>query len=758
MAQRAKIDPIHEGLDHHRAGRLSAAEKIYRAILRRQPRHLDALHLLGLSLHERGLTEDGLVYVQRAIHLQPRFALALRTLGDMLRCHDRLLEALFAYDRALQVRPDFVEALANRGNTLFALRRYDEALADYERVLALNDKIASVWSDHGNALMGMGRLDESLVSQDRAVAMAPGIAKFWSNRGTVLRALARPDEALVCYDRAMELGDQAAALLAKRGNALHALERVDEAAAAFDAAIALEPDCSEHWSSRGLVADGAAKALGFHERARELAPGDPAIQTNLGNTLLELERYDEAEAAFERATAIAPGRNYVLGNLLALRLRHADWHDHASLLGRVQAATDAGGAVSLPFNSLYWSRGAQDDRLVAGAVARTLPPLPAVWRGRPYRHSRIRLAYVSSDFRNHVTAQLMQGVIASHDRDRFETLAIDLWAGPEDSKRAALKGLFGTFLPLASADTATITQTMIDHEVDIAVDLNGHTKGNRINIFAHRSAPVQVSYLANPMTMALPYMDYILADRHVLPVEDEPFFTENAARLPFSYQPNDDQRPIAQPPTRASCGLPANGIVFCAMHAVMKINPALFDCWMRLLASVPGSVLWLLKTASRATDNLRREAFARGIDPARLVFADPVIPEQYLARLSIADLFLDAVPFNAHTTASDALWVGLPLITCTGGNFAGRVATSVLHAIGLPELATPDLAAYETLARELALDADRLRTLRLALWLNRGKAPLFDTVRHTRYLERAYTTMWERAEAGMPPESFDVPA
>ena len=215
---------------------------------------------------------------------------------------------------------------------------------------------------------------------------------------------------------------------------------------------------------------------------------------------------------------------------------------------------------------------------------------------------------------------------------------------------------------------------------------------------------------------------------------------------------------MARPSTRAACGLPAQGIVFCAMHTTMKLNPTLFDCWMRLLASVPGSVLWLLKAAPRATDNLRREALARGIDPSRLIFADPVPPEQYLARLSIADLFLDATPFNAHTTASDALWAGLPLITCGGANFAGRVATSVLHAIGLPELATADLAAYETLARDLALDPQRLAALKATLGVNRGKAPLFDTARHTRYLEHAYERMWARAEAGLPPESFDVPA
>jgi predicted O-linked N-acetylglucosamine transferase (SPINDLY family) len=392
-------------------------------------------------------------------------------------------------------------------------------------------------------------------------------------------------------------------------------------------------------------------------------------------------------------------------------------------------------------------------------IADRHPPAPVpLWRGERYRHDRIRVAYLSADFHDHATAHLAAGLFEHHDRARFETFAVSF--GPDDrsAMRQRLERAFGRFIDVRGKTDQAIAELVRRHEIDIAVDLKGVTLGARPGVLARRPAPLQVNYLGYPGTMGAPYIDYLIADAFVVPPDGEGAYSEKVVRLPDCYQINDATRPVAQaPPSRAQAGLPPDAFVFCCFNNNYKITPDLFDVWMRLLRAVEGSVLWLLEGNAHAPGNLRREAQARGVAADRLVFAPRLADlDAHLARHRLADLFLDTHYCNAHTTASDALWAGLPLLTCAGATFASRVAGSLLHAVGLPELVTHSLADYEALALTLARDEILLADVRDRLARNRLTVPLFDTARTTRAIEQAFTAMWERHKGNEPPKGFTV--
>jgi protein O-GlcNAc transferase len=391
-------------------------------------------------------------------------------------------------------------------------------------------------------------------------------------------------------------------------------------------------------------------------------------------------------------------------------------------------------------------------------VAKDIPKRAPLARERSVaERGRIRVAYLSADFRGHATAYLMAGLFKQHDRSRFEIIGVSFGADDGSDMRAQLAGSFDQFLDVSAQGDREVAELLRQRGVDIAVDLKGHTEAGRPGILAYRPAPVQVTYLGYPGPLGLDFIDYVVGDKVILPLDQQPFYAEKFVHLPGTYQVNDSQRVIAtRAPTRAELGLPSDAFVFCCFNHTWKITPAMFDIWMRLLRSVDGSVLWLFQSNDPACANLRKEAQARGIDPARLVFAPFRDQAEHLARIACADLFLDTLPCNAHTTASDALWAGVPVLTALGETFAGRVAASLLHGVGLPELITESLPEYEALARKLATDPALLQSLRRKLAHNRSRCALFDTARFTRHLESAYTTMWEIARRGEGPRSFAV--
>jgi len=372
-----------------------------------------------------------------------------------------------------------------------------------------------------------------------------------------------------------------------------------------------------------------------------------------------------------------------------------------------------------------------------------------MWRGEIYSHTRIRVAYLSADFHDSAMGKLLAGLFEQHDRTSFEVSAISF--GPEQNSpmRKRLKGAFEHFFDVQRESDQEIADLVRRLEVDIAVDLMGFTKNNRLNVLARRPAPIQVNYLGYPGTMGASYMDYILADPTVIPDDQRAFYRETLARVPESYFVNDNRRIISErTPTRRECGLPDKGFVFCCFNNSYKITPEVFDVWMRLLKATENSVLWLFQSSSAAAANLCREAERRGVSPDRLIFALKAEAADHLARHRLADLVIDTLPYNAHTTACDALWVGVPVLTCIGTTFVGRVAASLLKANGLDELITQSLGEYEALALKLARDSSFLASFAERAVQNRNKCALFDTERSARHFEAAYRAMWERYQRG----------
>jgi predicted O-linked N-acetylglucosamine transferase (SPINDLY family) len=474
-----------------------------------------------------------------------------------------------------------------------------------------------------------------------------------------------------------------------------------------------------------------------------------------------LLRYEEAAQEYAKALRVAPDYPLARGSMFDSRVQCCDWREFERDAESIVNAVEAGKLCVTPFVFLAVSGSTRAQLRCAQTYVEARYPAASavVFKGDGYAHGRIRVAYLSGDLRQHAVSYLMAGTLEQHDRSRFETIAISF--RPEDAGEIGkrVRNAFDRFVDVSAKSDLEVAQLMRELEIDIAIDLMGITGDNRTGIFAHRPAPVQVSYLGFPGTMGAPYIDYVLADNYVIPAEHRAGYAEQVVHLPDSFQANDATREIAEKtPTRGEAGLPERGFVFCCFNNSYKITPRLFDVWMRLLLSVDGSVLWLLGDRASVASNLRREAAARGVDPGRLVFAPRLSYAEHLARYRLAGLFLDTLPFNAGTTASDALWAGLPVLTCSGEAYAARMAGSLLHAVGLPELVTHTPDDYEALALKLATDAGLLAGIRAKLAENRTTHPLFDTERFTRHLESAYTTMWERHQRGEPPASFAVQA
>ncbi len=572
-----------------------------------------------------------------------------------------------------------------------------------------------------------GRMPEAHEWLGRAVRAFPGSPDCWNNLGLVQRELGRRLDALASFDRALAIAPDHPMALNGRGVVLRDAGRLEEALASF-------------------------------ERAASAAPTFAEAHANRANALVELKRHVQAARAYEEAIALSPGTPWLTGGLAFARLNACDWSGLETLWESIAAGIARGDRVTIPFPTLGFPVSAQAQRSAARAwVAERhrpndeLGPLPARAPGE-----RIRLGYYSSDFHEHATAFLLAEVIERHDRGRFHATAFSWGPDTGDAMRKRLAQAFDDFVDVRGRPERDIAALSRERGIDIAIDLKGFALDERTGAFARRAAPVQVNYLGYPGTMGAPYMDYFIADAVTMTPALREAFDEKVVLLPGSCQPHDTRRVMDPPPARESLGLPAAGFVFCGFNAAWKINPPLFDRWMRILARAPGSVLWLLATVPVAESSLRLEAKARGIDGGRLVFAPKLAQAAHLARLGAADLLLDTLPCNAHTTASDALWAGLPVLTTPGDTFAGRVAAGVVTAAGLPELVVPTTQAYEDEAVRLASDPGRIASLKQRLAAARAGAPLFDTAAYTRHLETAFATMHARALAGLPPEPFEV--
>jgi predicted O-linked N-acetylglucosamine transferase (SPINDLY family) len=538
-----------------------------------------------------------------------------------------------------------------------------------------------------------------------------------------------------------------------------------EAEKSYRRAIALRGDFAETYNNLGIVLQEQGKfdaAIECHKRAIAIKANCPEAFQNLGVAFRAQKKFDLAIENYQKAIKLKPDYTDALDDLFHTRLRCCDWTGYASSLEKARKIVNNNQPGISPFGFLSISNSAAEQlKCAQNFISKTiLHSKESLSAGQRYKHKKIRVAYISADFRQHPVSFLMAGLFEAHDKKHFEIIGISL--KPEDKSVIGqrVKNAFSRFIDVSHLGNYEIAVLIRDLEIDIAVDLMGLTGKSRTEIFSYQPASIQVNYLGYPGTIGAVYMDYILADKHIIPTEQHDCYAEKVVYLPDSYMVTDFKMAVAeQTPTRTEVNLPENGFVFCCFNNSYKINPEMFTTWMRLLNKVENSVLWLGESNSFAADNLRKEAKLRGISPERLIFASRVDKiEEHRARQRLADLFLDALPYNAHSTTCDALWVGLPVLTCMGSAFAGRVAGSLLHAIGLSELITYNLKEYEALALKLATHPDLLADIKEKLAKNRSAYPLFNTSRFCQHLEAAYMTMWERCQRGESPASFLVPA
>ncbi|MEJ2411023.1 MAG: tetratricopeptide repeat protein [Novosphingobium sp.] len=658
---------------------------------------------MAVALYGQGQFAQALETIANLLERYPDSEVLHNTAGAVNAGLGRLDTAVAHYDKAIALAPDYFEALNNRGIALQNQGCVPEALASFDRAIGLNPGYTKAHVNRGLALGKLKRLDEALACFDLAIRLEPALAEAYSNKGNVLLTMNRPCDALAHFDKAIALKGNLASAHVNRGNALIALKRWDEAVVSYDRSIAL-------------------------------APGDAMAFRNRGIALHKLKRPDEALASYRRAHQIAPDSARDLAEVRYLEAHLCIWND-----GNGFADVPADMAVP-PFYMLRFEDNPQKQMECARAWCAEQYGAIVPAEVKPHASGgKIRIGYFSADFHNHATMYLMARLFELHDKSRFEIHAFSYGPDVQDEMRLRLINAVDAFHQVERLDDEAAARLAREAEIDIAIDLKGHTENARPGIFAYRAAPVQAQYLGYPGTMGAEFIDYIIADPVTIPPHCERFYTEQVVRLPHSYQVNDDRRAISDRIfTRAELGLPEDGFVFCCFNNNYKITPSEFDIWMRLLSQIEGSVLWLFRDNAPAAENLRGEAAKRGVAPERLVFADRMPQADHLARQRCADLFLDTFAFNAHTTASDALWSGLPLVTRLGQSFAARVAGSLLHAVDLPELTTETPEAYEALALKLAADPAALAAVKAKLAINLSTSPLFDTAQFTRDIETVY--------------------
>ncbi len=683
----------------------------------------------ALALLDAGNVPGAEAKLRQALPFAPTSISILGNLAIVLMQQDKVAEAKSFAEQSLAVKPDGA-ALLVLGQCHAREGRHDEALESYRKSIALDPGAADAYNASGISLAKLGRLEEALGVLDRAVALDPRLADAHVNRGNTLGALKRPAEALSAFDKALALNPRLTDAWIGKGIVQHAGKRYEEALQSYSRAIACKPDLAFAHYNRGVA-------------------------------FVALKHHEEAAAAFAEALKFDPDQPFTKGVLLHERMLCCEWRDLDTAIAGIEADVAAGKKSAEPFGWQALTSSPQSLKRCAEIFSASktvaMPPPVAPPIARP--GGKIRVGYSSGEFREQATSHLVAGLLEQHDKGRFDIYAFDNGWDDNSALRKRIQGAVSEFVPLGHLPDGHAAGAIRERRIDILVDLNGYFGEYRLQLFARRAAPVQVNYLGFPGTLGAAYMDYIVADACVIPNEHKPFYTEKVVHLPHCYQANDRNKAVGSlTGGRARYGLPENGFVFCCFNNNYKILPDTFDCWMRLLKAVEGGVLWLIGDNALAIANLKREATARSVDPARLIFADRVPLAEHLARHSLADLFLDTLPYNAHTTASDALWSGLPLVTCLGSTFPGRVGASLLRAIGMPELIAGSMQEYEALALDLARNPDKLTALRNKLKGNRLTTPLFDTAQFTRDLETAYALMQERRLSGLAPDHIVVPA
>jgi predicted O-linked N-acetylglucosamine transferase (SPINDLY family) len=755
---------LQKAIQAFQSGNFDSADLTLKRVLQVDSKNLPALHILGLikasqsnykeaadylaraarihpsdasiqynlakALADSGNDKDALVHHKKAVALAPNNPEAWLSYGKTASNLGRYQDALVCYDNSLGLKPDYAEAALNKGATLKELKRYEEAITFADQALAINPNLAGAWTNKGVALKELKRFDEAIAHYDHALSLKPDYHEAWINKGVTLHELKRFDEAIAHYDHALSLKPDYAEAALNKGATLHELKRFDEAIAHYDHALSLKPDYAEALSNKGV-------------------------------TLHELKRFDEAIAHYDHALSLKPDIAWLYGNLLYVKMKICNWSGLAEALEDISKKVVANENVINPFVLLALRDDALLHKKCSEIYAQNTYPANSALGPIPKaaKREKIRIAYFSPDFRNHPVSFLTSELFEIHDRSRFEVFAFSLQKAPDgDEMNIRLRKGFDKFIDVDNMSDLDIAQLVRKLEVDIAIDLTGPTQHSRTQIFSYRAAPIQVNWLGYPGTIGADFIDYIVADKTIISAQCQKFYSEKVVSLPDTYIVDDSKRIASSRVfTKKESGLPENVFIFCCFNNDYKFNPQVLDGWSRILLAAKNSVLWISENNERFRVNITIEFEKRGIDSTRIIFAPRLeLMADHLARYTLADLFLDTHPYNAHTTTVDSLKAGIPVLTLKGQSFPSRVAASLLNATGLSELITSTQEEYEALAIGLAKNPQKLSDIKLRLANNRLTTPLFDTPLFTKNIEAAYIKMMERYWADLGPENIST--
>ncbi len=755
----------------HQSGRLEKAGFIYSKILSFDPHNSDALHLSGVIAHQQGNNHKAVFLIKRAIDIYSQEPVYYYNLGNALKGAGFFYEAIESYKQAVNLKPDYVEAYNNLGVLYNEQNRQDEAVFCYQKALQINQNYIEAVSNLGKAYADMGRSDEAVECYYRAVRIAPDCAAIYSNAGSILQSLGMLNKAEFFFRKALEIKPDFGEVFNDLGTVLRDRGKIDEAEHCYKKAVDIMPHEPEAYNNLGnlyKVRGFLDAATNCYKKALDIDYNFTEAHYNLGNVFNKKGEYERALSCYRKALQLNPCHANALNMLVRLLQQECAWDELKEPLARLSSLTEKAlkqceTAPAMPF--LTFSVNSEPEynyriaRSWASRIQKSVSGLSSGvvfnFKQRKLFKKRIRVAYLSSDFKNHATAHLMLSLFGLHDRERFEIFCYSYGSDDGSIYRKKIQRDSDYFIDISTLSHAEAANRIYADRIDILVDLKGYTEGGKLEISGFHPAPLQVSYLGFPGTTGADFFEYIITDRIVTPPSQRKFFSEEFVYMPHSYQVNDNRQEIsAELFDRGGQGLPDDKFVFCSFNAHYKIEPVIFGAWMRILEQVPGSVLWLLRGSAGFRLNIRREAEKRGVDADRLIFAAKLPKNRHLARLRLADLALDTRTVNGHTTTSDALWAGVPVITLQGSHFASRVSSSLLFAIGLPELVAYRLDDYESIAVNLALNPLTLGNVRRELEDNRFTKPLFDTSDFVKNLEAAYLKMWKIYTAGENPRQI----
>ena len=622
----------------------------------------------------------------------------------------KINEALNLYLELIENDKNNPQLLFLLGTAYTQIEKNIEGVDYLKKSLSIKPNNASAYSNLGNAYKNLNRYEEALTSFDKAIQINPNFADAYSNRGVILQEIKHFDEALKSYDSAIKINPNHFFSHGNKGITLKDLDRYDEALKSYDKAIQINPNFIEGYN-------------------------------NKGNALKDLKRYEEALNNYKKVLDLKPEYEYNIGRVLHFSMYLCDWNNFEVLSNKINTGVEKKTRVIEPFSFLGISDNPEHAKYAAEIFVKNklTKNFEVSSISKKYNHKKPRIGYFSGDFHDHPVLHLTMDIFKNHDKSKFDIFGFSHGLKKNDKWRAEVKNYFTQFKDINKVSDKEAVSIARDLELDIAIDLSGLTGNPRGGIFSNRVAPVQINYLGYPGTYGADYMDYIIADETVIPKENFKYYSEKVLYLPECYQSNMRSKDIAKKEfKRSDFGLPEEVFIFSSFNNNYKITPGMFDVWMKILKSVPNSVLWILKSNEKATTNLKIEANKKGINPDRIILADHLPNDEHLKRIKLADLFLDSFPYNAHTTASDAARMGVPLITLKGRSFHSRVGSSILNCINMKELITKNETDYLNLAIDLATNPKKLNKLKDKLKDNITKSPLFDSDKFTKNLEDLY--------------------